>query len=183
MGLRESRIINSVHPWLGVRLQWLQDVAKAVGGGQSLISGIRTREEQLNLYNRQTTRPAAFPGCSQHEFGFAADAVWTPITQVSSKGKPRVFTPQQTNSFMGSAARHVGLTLVANDTGHLQMYNGLQFKAWSVDRGFCDPNPPPPRGREVPRTRGRIDDICGLGFATMRCGLLGCTCEDPQQRR
>jgi len=146
MGLRESRIISSVHPWLGVRLQWLQDVARIVGGSQGLISGVRTESEQRNLYNSQVNRPAAFPGCSQHEFGFAADAVWGRISQITSKGRIKLFTLAESTSFMGSAARHVGLHLVAGDTGHVQMYPNSEFKSWAVSVGFCNPNPPPPLG-------------------------------------
>jgi len=176
MGLRESRIINSVHPWLGVRLQWLQDVAKIVGGSQTLISGVRTRTEQLDLYNRQTTRPAAFPGCSQHGFGFAADAVWAPILQVTNKGRAKVFTNAETNAFMGSAARHVGLTLVANDTGHVQMYPGSTFRNWSVGRGFCNPNPPRPSNRIDPIRTDFVFQTCGEGANFVRFGLFGAEC-------
>jgi len=129
MGLRESRIINSVHPWLGARLQWLGEVAKIVGSTQTLISGNRTNREQLKLYDEQLTRPAAYPGCSQHQYGFAADATYFPISLVSSKGRPAVSTAKQTTSFFNQAARHVGLTLVAGDDGHYQVFNGAQFKA------------------------------------------------------
>ncbi len=143
MGLRESRIINNVHPWLGARLKWLEDVAVIVGSRQSLISGIRTEAEQRELYDKQTRRPAAFPGCSQHQYGFAADANYLPISLVSSKGRPAVSTGAQTTSFFNSAARHVGLTLVANDDGHYQIYPGIQFREWAVSQGLCNPNPPP----------------------------------------
>jgi len=176
MGLRESRIINSVHPWLGVRLKWLQEVALAVGGVQTLISGVRTREEQLFLYNRQTNRPAAYPGCSQHEYGFAADALWTPIVQVTSKARLKVFRQDETDRFMGSAARHVGLHLVANDTGHLQVYAGSEFKAWAVASGFCNPNPPPPDSSFIKPRTDFVFRTCGPGFSSVRFGLFGAEC-------
>ena len=87
---------------------------------------------------------AAYPGCSQHEFGMAADATYLPITQITTKARPRVYSAADTNNFFDSAARHVSLTLVAGDPGHYQIYPGSQFKAWAVARGFCNPNPPPP---------------------------------------
>jgi hypothetical protein len=144
MGLRDSRIINSVHPWLGARLTWLAQVATILGSTQSLFSGVRSLDEQQRLYDRQSLRPAAFPGCSQHQYGFAADAGYTPITLISTKGRPSVSTAKETTSFFNSAARHVGLTLVANDDGHYQIYPGIQFREWAVSRGLCNPNPPPP---------------------------------------
>lgn len=143
MGLRESRIINSVHPWLGVRLQWLEEVAEIVGSRQSLISGNRTVEEQLDLWNTVVSRPVAYPGCSQHNYGFAADATYLPIVLISTKGRPAGSSAAQTTSFFNSAARHVGLTLVAKDDGHYQIYPGIQFREWAVSQGFCNPNPPP----------------------------------------
>ncbi len=168
VGLRESRIINSVHPWLGVRLQWLQDVSRIVGGNQLLISGVRTQAEQRTLYDNQTTRPAAYPGCSQHEFGFAADAKWLPITQITSKARLKVFTNAETNTFMGNAARHVGLHLVAGDTGHVQMYPNSEFKSWAVASGFCNPNPPFPKS-----ALSYLSFLDRQSFLDIRQGLQG----------
>lgn len=181
MGLRESRIINTVHPWLGARLKWLEDVARVVGSVQSLISGNRTREEQLGFYNAQSNRPAAFPGCSQHQYGFAADANYLPISLVSSKGRPAVSTAKQTTAFFNSAARHVGLTVVANDDGHYQVFNGSEFKAAVVSLGLCNPNPPAPlpaRFRQDPRpASSQTQAMCGTFAVGSSCNhLTGCTC-------
>jgi len=145
MGLRESRIINEVHPWLGVRLQWMEDVAVLYRTFQVLLSGNRTRAEQLRLYNFQSKRPAAYPGCSQHQYGFAADASWAPMTTVTSKGKLFSYGEEFTIRTMNNAARHVGLHLVAGDTGHFQAYNGGAFRNWAVSTGACPANPPPPQ--------------------------------------
>jgi len=151
MGLRESRVINSVHPWLGVRLEWMGQVADLVGSRQQLFSGLRTLEQQRLLYNTLAPfKPVAYPGCSQHNYGFAADAFWDRITQISAKGRIKLFTEAETVSFMNQAARHVGLILVANDDGHFQVYPGIQFKEWAVSWGLCDPNPPPPVDPTVP---------------------------------
>jgi len=139
MGLRESRIINSVHPWLGARLRWLAEVATIVGSRQLLISGNRTREEQRILFNRQGSRPVARPGCSQHQYGFAADASYLPSVFITSKARPLLTPTEETNRFMESAAHHVSLTTVSNDPGHLQIYPGAQFRDWAIGRGLCNP--------------------------------------------
>jgi len=166
MSLRDSRIINEVHPWLGARLRWLGEVARIYGTVQSLISGNRTERQQLALYDAQGSRPAAYPGCSQHQYGFAADATYLPLVLISSKGKPIVFSHQETTAAMNSAARHVGLTLVSGDDGHYQIYPGIQFRSWAVSRGLCPANPPPPVGigESFPLVGGRVDLLCGTGF-------------------
>lgn len=139
MGIRERRIIRSVHPWLGVRLEWLSEVAAIVGSAQSLISGNRTREEQRVLFDRQGDRPAAAPGCSQHQYGFAADAVYRRATNITSKARGLLSTQAETDRFMQSAAHHVGLTTVNNDPGHLQIYPWAQFRDWAIRFGSCSP--------------------------------------------
>jgi len=142
MGLRESRIINSVHPWLGARLKWLGEVANVVGSSQQLISGNRTRAEQRELFGQLGSRPVAAPGCSQHQYGFAADAQYFRATGITSKGRGVVASQAETDFFMESAAHHVSLTTVANDPGHLQMYPGAQFRSWATSRGLCNPISP-----------------------------------------
>jgi len=168
MGLRESRILATVHPYLAARLEWLDKVAKIYGSSQALISGWRTNAEQYELWKNQTTRPAAFPGCSQHNYGYAADARWTPAVVISSKGRPLIYSQAETDRTMGNFARQVGLHLVSNDTGHLQVYNGLVFKEWATAWGWC-PDPGLSRGGtsrfsmfQRENARGRtILQICG----------------------
>jgi len=155
MGLQASRVLNSVHPWLKERLIWLGEVAKISGGDQTLISGSRSLSEQQVLYDQVFDRPVAFPGCSQHNYGFAADVKWgffiqnvparifgIPIPRAPST--VRIFSQQETNDFMASAARSVSLQTVSGDPGHLQIYPGSTFRNWAVGRGFCNPNPPQP---------------------------------------
>lgn len=177
MGLRESRIINQVNPWFGARLRWLGEVAALYGGHQSLLSGNRTRSEQLRLYNDPSIAVVAFPGCSQHQYGFAADAAWSPLVAITSKGRPIFTSPQETARIMNNAARHASLNVVAGDTGHLQVFNGLQFKSWAVSRGFCNPNPPARNFPEsFPLVGGIIDRFCGTGFTSVqiREGVVTC---------
>lgn len=176
MGLRESRIINSVHPWLGARLKWLGEVARIVGSSQQLISGNRTQAEQTKLFNTVFDRPVAAPGCSQHQYGFAADAQYFRATGITSKGRGIVASQNETDRFFQSAANHVGLTTVNNDPGHLQIYPGAQFRSWAVARGLCPPVRPPTIKRF-----GIIQEICGLGAVSVqREPLFGqITCEKP----
>jgi len=127
-------------------LRWLSDVALAVGSRMTAFSGNRSLERQSELYNGGSGgRPVAFPGCSQHNYGWAADVGFDLIRQITSKGRARQFSPAETWTFFNSAARHVNLWLVAGDNGHYQIYNNLEFKNWAVARGFCNPNPPLPR--------------------------------------
>lgn len=139
MGLRESRIIREVHPWLGARLKWLGEVAKVVGSSQQLISGNRTKAEQRALFGRLGERPVAAPGCSQHQYGFAADAQYFRATGITSKGRGVIASQNETDRFFASAAHHVSLTTVAGDPGHLQIYPGGQFREWAERTGRCDP--------------------------------------------
>jgi len=121
------------------------EVAKLYGTFQTILSGNRTKEEQLVLYNSQSNRPAAYPGCSQHQYGFAADVTWAPMMTVTSKGRLFAYGREFTDKTMNNAARHVGLTLVAGDTGHFQAYNGIAFRNWAVSTGRCPLTPPPPQ--------------------------------------
>lgn len=139
VSLRSSRILREVHPWLRVRLEWLGEVAKIIGSGQSLISGNRTRDEQQILFDLPRTRPAAAPGCSQHQYGFAADATYLPSVLITSKARPLLSAAAETNRVMKDAAHHVNLTTVSNDPGHLQVYPGAQFRDWAIGRGLCNP--------------------------------------------
>jgi len=145
MSIRSSRILQEVHPWLSVRLKWLGEVAKIIGSGQTLISGNRNRDQQQELFDRVENRPVAPAGCSQHEYGFAADATYLPSVFVSSKGRAMIGVIRDTNQFMENAAHSVNLTTVRNDPGHFQIYPGSQFRSWAVGRGFCPERPPTPR--------------------------------------
>lgn len=182
MGLKESRILNEVNPWLADRLRWLAEVAGLLGSKQSLISGNRSLDTQRELYFGSGTRPVAFPGCSQHNYGFAADAHWLPAVQITSKARPRSFSSAKTFAAMEGYAQAVGLQTVAGDPGHLQMYHASQFRPWSVSRGFCNPNPPPrnPLGlvplQFFPRLPVSFSGICVWGEY---CDRNGCFCVDP----
>lgn len=150
MSLKDSQALQSVDPWLKVRLEWIKEVYSIVGGEATIISGRRSLANQLNLYNSISSRPVAFPGCSQHNYGFAADISFGIIILKNSRGfipkipsSVRILSEKESVAFGSSLARHVGLTLVAGDDGHVQMYHGSTFRTWAVDRGLCPSNPPP----------------------------------------
>ena len=182
MGLRSSRILREVHPWLRVRLEWMGEVARIIGSGQTLISGNRTSDEQQTLFDKTGNRPVAAPGCSQHQYGFAADATYLPSVFISSKARPLLSPIAQTNEFMKNAAHHVNLTTVANDPGHVQIYPGAQFRSWAVARGLC--NPQPARvviGQSFPLVGGLIDSYCGPGFTSLQIRPTGFVCGPTSQ--
>jgi len=172
MGLRDNQIINSVHPWLGIRLKWLGEVARILGGGQSLISGNRTVSQQARLFDENPGRPVAEPGCSQHQYGFAADATWLPFVIITSKGRPLLTSQEQTNAIMSGHANRAQLTTVANDAGHVQIYPGAMFRSWASARGLC----PDPGWWRMMQNRIANENLIGfqteldilLDFATRR---------------
>jgi len=181
MSLQSSRILNSVHPWLKERLLWLGEVARISGGDQTYLSGTRSLDSQFQLYETVVDRPVAYPGCSQHNYGFAADVKWGffiqsvpttifgfPIPKVPTS--VRIFSQQETNDFMESAARSVNLTTVSRDPGHLQIYPGSTFRNWAVGRGLCNPNPPLPLWRREANRQRIIEDA--FGFANEFLTLL-----------
>ena len=141
MSLSESRALNGVHPWLAVRVRWLGQVIDIWGGGQIYLSGVRTREQQQQLYDTVRGRPVAFPGCGQHEYGYAVDVTWLPIINFAANIQ---LSPLETNRVMDNLGQQIGLVTVANDFGHFQIFPGSEFRPWAVDSGFCPPVPPPP---------------------------------------
>jgi len=140
VSLSESRALSNVHPWLAVRIRWMGEVIEIWGGKQIYLSGFRTSEEQQILFDTQTTRPAAAPGCSQHQYGFAVDVSWLPITRITGTDVVDVSLFFKTPEIMMDLGRHIGLTTVQHDSGHFQVFPGPEFKAAAVAAGFCDPN-------------------------------------------
>jgi len=68
----------------------LVDAAAEAGLSPRVTSTLRTRAEQTRLYRRflagMSPLPAAPPGSSAHEFGFALDVVVTPYEALSDLG-------------------------------------------------------------------------------------------------
>lgn len=136
MGLRESRALNGVEPWLAVRVRWLGAVIGAYGGVQIYLSGVRDREAQQILFDRVRDRPVAAPGCSQHQYGYAVDVAWALLREESPIGE---FSPKEINQLMSALGSQIGLVTVQRDPGHFQIFPGSEFKPWAVSSGFCNP--------------------------------------------
>jgi len=167
VALRDSQILNSLHPWLSARVQWIQTVAELVGGKIVLISGRRSLASQRQLYDTVVGRPVAFPGCSQHNYGFAVDADYQLIIQDRGRipkagAGVRIFSPAESTAFYNSLARHASLTLVANDDGHMQIYPGIQFREWAVSQRLCPQNPPEPAWFTRFKIQKAIEDQFGF---------------------
>ena len=68
----------------------LVDAAGAAGLQPRVTSTLRTRAEQTRLYNRylagQSQFPAAPPGRSAHEYGYALDMVISPLDEIDAVG-------------------------------------------------------------------------------------------------
>jgi len=160
MSLKESQALTNVHPALAERMRFMRQVIDFWGGGQIYLSGFRSIEQQEQLFNRDTQRPTAAPGCSQHQYGFAVDVIWNPIFDF---GRNIAIHGKELVEVMSNLGRQLGLTVVANDPGHFQVFPGAQFKAWAVASDFCDPNAVPirpaalfphPDGQVVTRSDG-----------------------------
>lgn len=153
MGLKESRVLTGVHPWLAARVRWMGNVIEAWGGVQIYLSGLRTEAEQQVLFDRTRRRPVAAPGCSQHQYGYAVDVAWGLLREESPLG---AYSPKEIAELMGQLARSLQLQTVQNDSGHFQVFPASEFKPWAVASGFCDPG-------AIPAPLGNAEFFCGFG--------------------
>jgi LAS superfamily LD-carboxypeptidase LdcB len=72
--------LGGLHPEVRERVAWLLEQARKEGLRVTVTSALRTRSKQQQLYQAwlgrgQTGLPAAPPGYSTHEYGFAVDLV------------------------------------------------------------------------------------------------------------
>ena len=155
MSISSSRVLNGLHPWLAERVKFLGDVIEFYGGVQIYLSGTRTRSEQQRLYDTVLGRPVAAPGCSQHQYGYAADVAWGALLEQSALGG---FSPRELAEAMTNLGRQVGLVVVRGDPGHFQIFPGSEFRTWAVASGFCNPNPPP-SANQLRLARERLQDL------------------------
>lgn len=177
MSLSESRALTNVHPALAERIRYMGAVLDFWGGKQLYLSGFRTSEEQQILFDRRGRRPVARPGCSQHQYGFAVDVSWLPVMNFAENIQ---LSPKQTDDLMEQLGRQLGLTVVAGDTGHFQIFDGAFFKNWAVRSGFCDPTPVPPIATFSPPRTDFVFRTCGPGAnSVMLHPLRGLVCIFP----
>ncbi len=121
------RELNGVHPWVAARIDYILDYADQWGPNYSITSGVRTAQEQWELFSRPNTI-AAEVGCSQHQYGFAVD-VW--------------FEDPAWQQWYLSSARNFGLTTIPGDPVHIQAIPGRTFRQWTSAAGACpDPRYP-----------------------------------------
>lgn len=139
------------------------EVINAWGGVQIYLSGNRTEAEQQRLFDTLRMKPVAAPGCSQHQYTYAADVAWGLLREESALGG---YNKREIEDLMGAVGRSVGLVTVANDRGHFQIFPGSEFKAWAVSAGFCDPN-----ARRRPISNSEF--FCGIGATQAAVDALG----------
>ena len=121
----------------------LQQRATAAGIKTKLISGVRTLDDQKELYanflagqagkplpypKRGAVKVAAKPGTSPHERGAAADLV--------------AVDPKQQGAIDKLAAEDKNLGMVAGDPGHYQLNSGGKDTGTMVASGTVPPPPP-----------------------------------------
>lgn len=122
----EPVVNTGFDPYFGQPAQKLIDQARAMGYNARLISGVRSFEDQRQLYanmlagragqalpflKRGPVRQAAVPGTSLHERGLAGDVAGVP------------------QDVLARLASHLGLQTLANDPGHIQLANWRQAEA------------------------------------------------------
>lgn len=128
---RSKRNIATLHPRVQPRAREFLTLANALAGAESLevriISGLRTYQEQAQLYAKGRTAPGpkvtnARPGHSNHNFGTAWDI---------GLFKGKAYLPKhKLYTTIGQAARSLGLTWGGDfksfkDTPHYEVPTGL----------------------------------------------------------
>lgn len=83
--------LDGLHPSLRPSARWLVSVAPYAGARSVRITSVlRSRAEQQQLYSNwlagRSSFPAAPPGRSKHEFGFAWDMVTEPFSALDTLG-------------------------------------------------------------------------------------------------
>jgi len=176
------RMLRGVSPYLQDATEWLARMIESWGGSASIYSGYRSRDHQQELWDFCNERelgipkmprvpcpfPVATPGCSQHEYGFAVD--------VGFFG-PAPY-PKWNGYAQDLAREYWGLSTVAGDPNHFQMYPSSEFLPWVREWGDCRPLPRLSLAMWPARVGSRIDDYCGVGtFATrVQVDRSGFTC-------
>jgi len=136
MSLSLRSQLRTANPYFAWAVEYILDVADHYGGRYSLTSVWRTAAEQQALRELPNST-AAQVGCSQHQYGLAADVV---------------FSNTAWQDWYLASARNLGLTTVRGDSVHVQMVPGAQFREWAESRGRC-PDP-------AYRTHSQRYDIC-----------------------
>lgn len=147
MSLHTRARLGFLHPWVADRIRYILDYADNWNPTYSITSGYRTAQEQWALY-QDPNSPAARVGCSQHQYGLAADVK---------------FERQDWQNWYLDSARRLGLSTVSGDPVHVQAIPGVTFAQLSRAEGLC----PDVYYHPYTRDRSVIDAYCGANtFAT-----------------
>lgn len=122
MGLSK---LAGVHPYVADRVRYILQVADHYGASYTITSAWRTQAAQANLWVKQNRLPAAFPGCSSHEYGLAVDVV---------------FRDPRWQQLYQQVAPLMGLHTVPGDNVHVQALAPSVMKSILQQRGLC-PSP------------------------------------------
>jgi len=166
-------MLRGVSPYIRDAINWITKIVEINGGSATYYSGRRSLREQQELWDfcekrkPSVTRfprvpcpfPVATPGCSQHEYGFAVDAgFFSPANRLG-------LTSSWNDLAQDLGRQYWGLSTVANDPNHFQMYPITTFLPWARETGQCPPpgpilsftstSFPHPDGRVVPFNGGR----------------------------
>lgn len=154
MSLSLRNQLAGLHPYVSWSLEYILTYAQQAGAQFSILSTNRTPSEQHALFQRNPSR-AARAGCSQHQYGLAADVQ---------------FARSDWQDWYLASVRNFGLTTVEGDRPHVQAIPGAVFREWAQSQGLC-PDPRFPHGH--------IEARCGVGTGatSVSCNhLYGCTC-------
>ena len=121
-----NRLIG-LHPFVSSRVEYILNWASQYGPEVSITSTVRTAQEQWRLFNSPNSL-AAQVGCSQHQYGLAADVS---------------FQDSAWQNWYLASARNFGLTTISGDPVHVQAVPGAQFREIAGRAGLCpDPRYP-----------------------------------------
>jgi len=127
MGLGWRGRLAEVHPFVGDRIRFILDYAERFGPQFTVTSVVRTAGQQNALFEADPNT-AVRAGCSQHQYGLAADVK---------------FNSNSWQNWYLQSARNFGLTTVPGDPVHVQGFPGSAFREWSSGQGLCpDPSFP-----------------------------------------
>jgi len=124
MSLSTRSRLSGMHPYMAWAIGFILDHASNRGAKFSITSVNRTASQQWDLY-RDFNRVAAKPGCSQHQYGLAADVL---------------FERSDWQNWYLASVRNFGLVTVSGDPVHVQGYPGDRFREGAGSLGLC-PDP------------------------------------------
>lgn len=159
MSLSLRNKLSGTHPLFAWAIEYILDYATQAGGKFTVTSVNRTAQKQWELFAAPNSK-ATWVGCSQHQYGLAADVVF------EGKGWQEWYL---------ASARNFGLSTVSGDPVHVQLIPGARFGEWSRAQGLC-PDPRYPKVTPLPQGT-QTASVCGPRAIGSSCNhLTGCQC-------